>query len=100
MRRSRQTRATWAAPGQPRCSTTSELTMIRRVSMRPCAFSSVSARVMSGGSTAGPPPASQGGKIAEALGDGGFQLGLVVFDREQVIAIPVRDRSTDLALAE
>ncbi len=38
--------------------------------------------------------------IAEALSDGGFHLGLVVFDGKQIISVSVRDRSTDLPLAE
>ena len=61
------------------------MTVTVRVSIRPWPLSSVSAHVVSGGNATGAPAASQGGKIAEALGDGGFQLGLVVLDRYQVV---------------
>jgi len=78
MRRSRSMRATWAAPGHSRCGTTSALTAILRVSMRPWAFSMVRAAARSGGGAAGAsPPVCEGGKIAETLGDVGFHLGLV-----------------------
>ena len=55
---------------------------------------------MSGGRTARPPLVSQGGKIAEAFGDGSFQFGLVILDGKQIIAFPLRDRAADFALAE
>ena len=73
--------------------------MIERVSMRLCPFSTVAGVVCaSGGSSAGTTGGgSQGGKLAERLGDGGFQLGLVVLDDKGVVAAAVGDRSTDLA---
>ena len=42
----------------------------------------------------------RGGKIAEALGDVGFQRGLVVFHHEHIVALSVGDRLTDFPLAE
>ena len=44
--------------------------------------------------------ALQGGKIAEALGDSGFQLRLIVLHDEQIVAFAILDRPADLALAE
>jgi hypothetical protein len=43
---------------------------------------------------------STGGKAAEAFGDAGFQLGLVVLNHKQVIAFFVFDGLTDFALAK
>jgi hypothetical protein len=60
---------------------------VKRVSTRPCAFSTVfSAVLRSGGGAASP----QWGKIAETFGDGVVQLGLVLLHREQVVpsAVP------------
>lgn len=94
IRRSRQMRATWAAPGQARCGTISALATIWRVSMRPCPFSSVAGAVRaSGGSSAGSRGGdAEGGKLAERLGDRGFHFGLVRFDHESAVAAAARDR--------
>src|SRR3974377_1545706 len=100
MRRSRSMRATWAAPGQARWGTTSALTAMLRVSMRPWLFSMVRAAARSGGGALGASSVREGGKIAEALGDVSFQRGLVVFHHEHIVALSVRDRLTNFPLAE
>ena len=41
-----------------------------------------------------------GGKIAKRRGDVAAQLRLVVFDREQIMAVTVADMLADLALRE
>src|SRR5208282_4729514 len=64
--------------------------------MRPCSFSTDSAVFRSGGGTAAP----EGGKAAEAFGDTGFQLRLVVFRYEQVIAFASFDGLANFALAK
>src|ERR1700694_1674951 len=93
-------RATWAAPGQSRCGTTSALTAILRVSSRPWPLSVISAVARSGGRAAFAVPVSAGGKIAETLGDRGFQSWLVVLHHEEIMAVGIADVATDLALAE
>src|SRR5262245_13776606 len=93
-------RATWAAPGQSRCGTTSALTWIERVSMRPWPLSKVSAVARSGGGVPVAMADAEGGKIAEALGDVGFQPWLVVLNHEQIVPVAVPDIAADLALAE
>ena len=45
-------------------------------------------------------PRVRGGKIAERLGDPGFQSGLIVLDCEEVMAVAVTDMTADLALGE
>src|SRR6516162_6679503 len=92
----RSMRATWAAPGHARWGITSALTAILRISMRPCSLSTDSAIFRSGGRRTG----STGGKGAEAFGDTGSQLGLVVFHHKQVIAFSIIDGLADFALAE
>ncbi len=62
---------------------TSALTAILRTSMRPCSLSTDCAVF----GTASP----AGGKVAEAFGDGGLQLRLIVFHHEHVIAFPIFD---------
>src|SRR5215208_7265515 len=80
----------------PQCSdwTTSRLTAILRVSMRPWPFSTVSARATSGGGS------SQGGSVAEGDGDVAMQLRLVRLHDEQVVALSVTHMAADLALGE
>jgi hypothetical protein len=90
-------RTTCAAAGQSRCGTTSALVVHVLISMRPWALSTVSAERRSCGRSACP---SQGGKIAEALGDGVVKLRLVVLDREQVVSSGVAYVPADLALTE
>ena len=60
-------------------------TAIRRISMRPCSLSMVSARSRSGGSSflstvPGKAATREGGIVAEGVGDLGLELGLVGFD--------------------
>ena len=45
-------------------------------------------------------PCVQGGKIAERFGDASFQGGLIVFNREEIMAVAVPDMAADLALGE
>src|SRR5450432_3510718 len=90
--RVRSMRKACAAPGQPRCGTTSLVAAILRTSTRPWPLSVVSALARSGG---GPP---DWGKIAKRCGDVVAQLWLVVFDREQIVAVAVTDMLADLAL--
>ena len=90
-------RRTCAAPGHSRYGAISALLAARRVSMRPCPLSRVSALRRSGGGLAGSP---QGGKVAEAFGDGVVQRWLVPLHCEQVMPSTVVDVLTDLALAK
>src|SRR3954462_5366186 len=108
--RSRSMRPTWATPGQSRWGTTSRLVAMRRVSRRPCPFSTVQACSRSGGGPsqrasqgACSPRAliSSGGKgVAECEGDVGHKLRLVRLHGEQVVPLAVAHALANRPLAE
>src|SRR4051794_26853762 len=107
---SRSMRPTWATPGQSRWGTTSRLVAMRRVSRRPCPFSTVQACSRSGGGPsqrasqgACSPRAliSSGGKdVAECEGDVGHELRLVRLHGEQVVPLAVAHALANRPLAE
>ena len=77
-----------------------------RCSRRPCPLS-VHWAVRSGGGCGGRPPGGKSGgdglrrrHKAEARGDVRLQPGLVVFDKEEIIALLCEDRRANVALAE
>jgi transposase len=61
---------------------------MRRVSLRPCSFPTVSARARAGGGVHG----AEGGKRPEGLLDDGFQGPLIVLDDEPVMIASLDDR--------
>src|SRR5919109_4919354 len=94
------------APGQSRSRRDGiGRTAMRRVSMRPCPFSTVSARRMSLGSIRslawpGRLASLEGGIVAEGVPEFRLQFRLVGFDEQEVVAAPVADRLGDLVIGE
>lgn len=88
MRSIRQMRST---PGQSRSRRAGGLrTAMRRVSIRPCAFSTVSARSRPDGSwrrlvRPGTAAAREGGIVAKGVNEFGLQVRLIAFDEQEVI---------------
>src|SRR4051812_43597706 len=95
--RRRSMRQTWRRPGhwlaeEARLS----LHARRRISMRPCPFSTVSTRATSGAGA----HSAEGGIRPEGQGDVGFQRRRVALDREEVIAAALDDEATEVGLGE
>src|SRR3954452_8198803 len=95
--RRRSMRQTWRRPGHwLREEARLSLHSRRRISMRPCPFSTVSTRATSGAGA----HSAEGGIRPEGQGDVGFQRRLVALDREQVIAAALDDEATEVGLGE
>src|SRR5215212_4539830 len=80
-------------------------TAMRRISMRPCSLSIVSARSRSGGSTRrfgalGSTATRAGGIIAEDVRDLGLEFGLVGFDKQEIAGPLGPDRCDNRAIGE
>src|SRR4051812_29786104 len=95
--RRRSMRQTWRRPGHwLREEARLSLHSRRRISMRPCPFSTVSTRATSGAGA----HSAEGGIRPEGQGDVGFQRRLVALDREEVIAAALDDEATEVGLGE
>src|SRR3954468_24462488 len=95
--RRRSMRQTWRRPGHwLREEARLSLHSRRRISMRPCPFSTGSTRATSGAGA----HAAEGGIRPEGQGDVGFQRRLVALDREEVIAAALDDEATEVGLGE